>query len=163
MQHNKVGKSIVLVLAFVIPGLVFVFLKKFGKNEFEVTPLYTDTLPAALPGCPPVKELPYRIPESVLKSLGWSDSVSLCLLLFSEAPVKRVADVFPQHAVRQLAVIGQVSPDTLIHWKKCFLFVDEQKSLLLVDRDRRVRGHYVNTREDVDRLLTEATIILKNY
>jgi hypothetical protein len=48
-------------------------------------------------------------------------------------------------------------------WSRCYLFNTEQKPLLLVDQQGKIRGHYFNTREDVDRLLTEATIILKKY
>lgn len=156
-------KYLVLVLAFILPALVFLFLKKFGKNEFEVAPLYRDALPARAAGCPPVEQAPYRIPLTVLRSLGWSESVHLTLFSFGadDRQLNRITGAFGRDEINVVKVT--IAHDSLGMWSGCYLFNTEQKPLLLVDQERQIRGHYFNTREDVDRLLTEATIILRKY
>lgn len=153
----------VLVLAFVIPGSVFLFLKKFGKNEFAVTPLYQDAPPVRTPDCPPVGQGPYRIPPAILQSLGWPDSASLILYFFTEdeQQLSRVEATFLSPEITPVKV--EPRQDSLALWSRCYLFITEQRPLLLVDQDGRIRGHYGNTREEVDRLLMETAIILKKY
>lgn len=163
MQNKKILKYTVLVLAFVIPGFVFFFLKKFGKNEFEVTPLYQDRPPVQVADCPPLDNVPYRIPETIINALGGFGSSRLVLYCFTndEQQLNRVNETFNSDEIRWVKVVSL--QDSLALWSRCYLFVSEQKPLLLVDKHRRIRGHYFNTREDVDRLLMEAAIILKKY
>ncbi|QOI98656.1 MAG: hypothetical protein HRU69_14715 [Flammeovirgaceae bacterium] len=160
MLSRKFLKYIVLVLAFVIPGFVFFFLKKFGKNEFEVAPLYQDGPPVQAPGCPPFGPEPYRVPDAILDSLGGFGSTPLILYAFirEDQQLMRVKESFAANEITLVKVM--TVRDSLA---RCYLFIAEQKPLVLVDQDRRIRGHYFNTREDVDRLLTEAAIILKKY
>jgi hypothetical protein len=163
MRNRGALKYLVLILAFILPGFVFFFLKKFGKNEFDVAPLYRDALPARTSDCPPVGPGPYRIPETILKSLGWSEPARLTLYAFTadEQQLGRIADAFEGDEVYLVKVT--YGHDSLAVWSRCYLFNTEQKPLLLVDQQRQIRGHYFNTREEVDRLLTEAAIILKKY
>ncbi|MFN3840765.1 MAG: hypothetical protein ACK4RF_08660 [Cyclobacteriaceae bacterium] len=168
MQSKKFRKWLVLFLALVIPACIYIFLKKFGQNQFDVAPLYAEA-PPELPGdCPPHQGGPYRIPEFVLESLGWSDSASLFLFLFTEGghPVGRITEAFQPDELRQVPVNAGNNPVVeadLSWWNACYLFVSEQRPLLLVDKERQIRGHYGNTREDIDRLLMEAAIILRKY
>jgi len=163
MQNRGLLKYLVLVVAFILPGLIFLFLKKFGKNEFDVAPLYHDVLPARAADCPPVEQGPYRIPLTVLQSLGWSESAHLTLFSFGadDRQLDRVTSAFGREEINLVKVT--IGLDSLAVWSRCYLFNTEQKPLLLVDQKRQIRGHYFDTREDVDRLLTEATIILKKY
>ncbi|MCK6617732.1 MAG: hypothetical protein L6Q51_08810 [Cyclobacteriaceae bacterium] len=160
MRSRKFLKYIVLALAFVIPGFVFFFLKKFGKNEFEVPPLYQDGPPMQVTGCPPLKAEAYSISETILDSLNGFGSSLLVLYAFmqDDQQLKRVKESFNAHEVALVNIMTNHK-----NLARCYLFVTEQKPLVLVDQDRRIRGHYFNTREDVDRLLTEAAIILKKY
>lgn len=160
MLNRKFLKYIVLVLAFVIPGFVFFFLKKFGKNEFEVAPLYQDVPPVPAAGCPPPGLEPYLVPDAILDSLGEFGSTPLVLYAFMQdnQQLRRVKESFNAHEVSLVNITTNHE-----NLARCYLFLTKQKPLVLVDQDRRIRGHYFNTREDVDRLLTEAAIILKKY
>jgi len=51
-----------------------------------------------------------------------------------------------------------------LFWKNCVLFLKGPADMVVVDRRGRLRGQYILAdREEVDRLLTEVSIILKRY
>ncbi len=57
-----------------------------------------------------------------------------------------------------------IESGTLAERKKCFLFLEEPNDLILVDSAKRIRGYYqLSSREEVDRLLMELSIMLKRY
>lgn len=172
------------MLALALPALVFLFLKFFGKNQFEVEPLFASGVDGVPADCPYHEtEKPYRIPEQVLQSLQWTSTDSLTLYYFGAVnganPFTRItADftlektrlwtVFPIEKETDVSIASDqliyVSRDKSEQWKKCFLFLKEPNDLVLVDHQRRIRGYYISeNREDLDRLLTEIAIILKNY
>lgn len=175
-------KLILLVLALALPIGIFLFLKFFGKNEFAVEPLYTTGI-SVPDGCPLPAAGAYAIPERILNRLSWSERDSLTLFLFAskengKANWERIQDRFLDRELRRVWVqidsnsldfepIGKaifISPDSLKIFNTCFFFLKEPYNLLLVDNKRRIRGNYVlNNREEIDRLLLEAKIILKKY
>ena len=178
---NK-GKAILLVLALVLPVSVFLFLKFFGKNEFAVEPFYVNELPEGLhERCSFAYTLPYLVPEHILSGLSWSMEDSLTLFCFVEPHqknlLKRISERYQQPQLKIVSVnsgdsahfhpnIEDVMPpiDSLDVWKPCFLFIKGPNDLLLVDRQRRIRGSYqLDNRDEVDRLMVELSIILKLY
>jgi hypothetical protein len=159
------GKFIYLFLALLLPGLVFVFLKLFGRNEFAVAPLYQTTAPASR-ACGPVT-IPYQVPDSVMSQLPLGND-SLVVVVFGEMSVDgeaqftRVQAESKDDAV-QLIAFKLPSPKN-VAWKQCSFFLAEPFNTVLVDYTGRIRGEYdMNDRKEVDRLLTEMTIILKKY
>jgi hypothetical protein len=168
------GKQLIfLLIALVLPGCVFVFLKIFGKNEFAVEPLYSAVAPEVPAGCSPVT-VPYYVPDSIVKQLNFrqdslsADKAGLVLVMLGDlsadgiTQLKRVDEEYNTDPVHQ-TVIGGSDP-RMSSWKKCIFFLKEPFDLVLVDRKGALRGQYnSNDREDVDRLLTEITIILKKY
>ncbi len=175
-------KFFLLVLALALPIGIFLFLKYFGKNEFSVEPLYSTGV-SVPDGCPIPAAGAYAIPERVLNRLSWSERDSLTLFFIAskvdgKASPERIHGRFLEHELRRVWVqidsnlldfepIGKaviISPDSLKIFKACFFFLKEPYNLLLVDNKRRIRGNYVlNNREEIDRLLLEAKIILKKY
>jgi hypothetical protein len=161
------GKQLIfLLIALVLPGCVFVFLKMFGKNEFAVEPLYSAVAPEVPAGCSPVT-VPYQVPDSIVKQLDFRQD-SLVLVALGDltadgiTQLKRVDEEYSTDPIRQ-TVIGSSDP-RMSSWKQCIFFLKEPFDLVLVDREGALRGQYSsNDREDVDRLLTEITIILKKY
>lgn len=163
MKGNKV---IFLFLAFLLPVLIFLFLKFFGKNEFVVEPLYITEAPEVPSGCAPVS-IPYHVPDSVKNSLTLEND-TLTLLVFGKpdkealTQLERVDEEFAGDAIHK-KIIGQADPE-YISLKQCIFFLKEPFDIVLVDRRGTIRGQYVNNdREDIDRLLTEIAIILKKY
>jgi hypothetical protein len=160
------SKVMLLIVAFLLPIGIFIFLKTFGKNEFDVPPLYADEAPVVQSGCVSPR-LPYRLPPGIVDSLHFEND-SLVLVMFgtpdktAQTQLKRVTDEFKDDALHQ-KIIASAVPYGLA-WKQCIFFLNEPYDLALVDRSGAIRGQYTaNDREEVDRLLTELTIILKKY
>ncbi len=180
----KGTKIIYLLLALALPVFVFLFLKYFGQNQFNVEPLFTASLPEGVhPECDHAYELPYSIPEHILQDMEWSSSDSLTLFYFTSVKSSAAAlnQIQEEHLSAEVHVVelredsrkpelldslGLKTPEerSEAYVKKCFLFMDEPNNLLLVDNQRRIRGIYqVENRDEVDRLLLELKIILKKY
>ncbi|MEO7990156.1 MAG: hypothetical protein ABI663_11475 [Chryseolinea sp.] len=162
----KQKKSIFLFLALILPVLIFLFLKFFGKNEFAVKPLFVESNSEIPSGCLPVA-FPYHVPDSVMRQLGIKED-SLALVLFGEPDeegkiqINRIMDEISKDGIRMIRF--PAPGPKVAQWKKCVFFLKEPLDLVLVDRGGLIRGQYVsNDREEVDRLLTEITIILKKY
>lgn len=162
----KGNKLIFLFLAFLLPVLIFLFLRFFGKNEFAVEPLFVTEAPEVPSGCVSVS-IPYHVPDSITKSLT-SENDSLTLFVFGKpdkealTQLARLDEEFADEAIHK-KFIEQTHPE-YTSLKQCIFFLKEPFDLVLVDRRGTIRGQYVNNdREDVDRLLTEIAIILKKY
>ncbi|RAV98584.1 hypothetical protein [Pseudochryseolinea flava] len=159
------SKFIYLFLALLLPGCIFVFLKLFGRNEFAVAPLY-QSAPPTVTGCSNVT-LPYSVPDTVLSTLNFGRD-KLVVVIFDEttvdgrAQIDRVTDEIKDDAVH---IIHHTSLDVKTSsWKRCTFFLAEPRNTVLVDAQGKIRGEYtMSDREEVDRLLTEITIILKKY
>jgi len=160
-----IKKAVFLFLALVFPICIFLFLKFFGKNEFNVQPLYTTEYPAIEAGCRAVK-IPYSVPDSVMIQLPF-ENADLLLLKFgspgseSANQIRRIQEEFTNDPVK--VFVGTDTQQT-ISWRRCVFFLKEPFDLVLVDRQGVIRGQYTSDdREEVDRLVTELSILLKKY
>lgn len=160
-------KLVLLILALALPVLIFVFLKFFGKNEFTVEPLFAEG-PPAVSGCPEYPQGQYCLPAELLAGLNWSTADRLTLIWVGgdqqhNAFEDRLREDFTI-AEMKIASVSGISTDSLQHLRTCCFFMNEPYDLLLVDEQRRIRGIYqAENREEIDRLLVEAKIILKKY
>lgn len=181
----KINKLIYLFLVLALPIGIFLFLKYFGENKFEVEPLFSKGVTVSDPTCNNPSSGQYTIPVKMLDRLNWYETDSLTLFYFaaernkSNNPFNRIADNFTADELNLIQVLPSANQDSvppstlqlvliqkdyLTHWKKCFFFIQEPYDLLLVDRARRIRGFYqLENREEIDRLIVEANIILKKY
>ncbi len=160
----KATKIIFLFLLLGLPALIFAMLKIFGKNEFDVQPLFSESVPE-ISGCMINHTLPYRVPDSVLTTLS-SEKDSLMCIHFE--PLSEEANVQLQRAVDQFkndpVMITSSNASTNPDWKRCVFLLDGEQNLVLIDRKGLIRGQYIaSDRDDMDRLLTEITILLKKY
>lgn len=164
---NGSRKALYLFLALILPGLVFLFLKYFGKNEFAVEPLFVKEAPAPVAGCGTVT-LPYSLPDSVIKPL-FREQDSLSLILFGaltsntmESQWKRTQQELGANPVQFLHYVD--TSRTTQTLSQCTFLLREPFDAVLVDRNGVIRGQYdLADREDADRLITEVIIILKKY
>ena len=159
-------KTLFLFLAFVLPIGIFLFLRFFGKNEFSVQPLYVNEYPEVMEGCTAVENLPYAIPDSVLLQLPL-DNKELVLLKFGDQDtesanqLRRTEEQFSNEPVVLMTMPAGSKSD---YWKRCVFFLKEPLDLVLIDRSGVIRGQYNSSRrEEIDRLITELSIILKKY
>jgi len=162
----KQQKAVFLFLALILPVCIFLFLKFFGKNEFAVTPLYVDVPPASREGCQPIRAIPYHIPDSIKVQLPF-DNDSLVVVYVGELTnessnqLNRIDTEFKQFPV---GVLQLPDDDKARYWKNCIFFLYNPFDLVLLDSKGMIRGQYESaSREEMDRLLTELSIILKQY
>ncbi len=158
-------KLLYLFLALLLPVVVFLFLKSFGRNEFNVPVMHQDSIPALVSDCGYRYEAPYRIPDPVMNRIRGNSSDSLYVLYFdssADAAIARVRTEFGSDPVK--VVYEDSSEDGVAAFKKCVLLMEDNVSVALVDHRNRIRGYYdLHDREDVDRLIVEIKIILKKY
>lgn len=161
---NNPRKSLFLFLALLLPVVIFIFLRLFGRNEFAVQPLFEKEPPPAIPGCPPSPVLPYVVHDSIrARYIAPSDSLTVIfygpLTGESRNQFARVAE--EARADVHVAELAEVPGDAV---RSCAFFLQGDTNVVMLDRRGAIRGQYAsNNREDIDRLLTEITIILKKY
>lgn len=179
VMGGKLMKWLVLVVALVAPVAVILFLHIFGRNEFEVTPLFTDSLPHRPSWCPQDAQVPYVIPRELRPRISLTGNTHLILYCVEEPEalvLQRIEHAFNADELR-VAVLSADSikgtrpniiyiympPDSMSLYYSCYFFLPEQNKMVLVDDSGRIRGYYGSVREDLDKLLMEVTIILKKY
>jgi len=195
---KKVTKVFFLFLAFVLPVSIFVFLKLFGRNEFDVAPLFVTEAPPHTEGCGFVPSLPYFVPDSI-RSRYHLTADSLTVIFFApvsgeelnqldrirEQTASDPVQILESTSVAAIAGTGvQENPDSSVlktaspaaagdassipagsdAVRRCLFFLDNDLNVVMLDRRGAIRGQYTaGDRDDMDRLLTEITIILKKY
>ena len=158
-------KVIFLFVALLLPAVIFVFLKMFGKNKFDVSPLYTTEYPTAVEECGVNIALPYVIPDT-LQTRFQTKQNPLTLLYFGspendpEKQINRVKRDFKNDV--NLQVLSDSTGGEQL--KRCIFFLSEFQDIVLLDQNGAIRGQYVSTeRKEMDRLVTELSILLKQY
>jgi hypothetical protein len=163
----KRKKIIFLTLALVLPVGIFVFLKIFGRNEFQVPVMYENEKVEAPENCNFPYTIPYRIPDSVLRTVARNAGDSLFVFYFDPAvntAMKRVSVEFDSALVEVIhpAEIRKKTDVTVL--QQCVLLMKPGVSVALVDHNNRIRGYYNGAdRDEVDRLIVEIKIILREY
>ncbi|MCD9017460.1 hypothetical protein [Parachryseolinea silvisoli] len=162
------GKGILLLVALVLPTCIFVFLKFFGKNEFAVEPLYQVAPKEGVAAECGALNFPYQVPDSVLKKYVQMGKDSMVLLAVgelnkeSDTQLKRVEEEFGDISFIRRLMTNQAPLNRTL--RKCVFLLPESSNLVLIDKEGTIRGQYnASDREDVDRMLTELTIIFKKY
>jgi len=158
-----VKKGIYLFLALLLPGLIFVFLKFAGKNEFNIPVFHEHGVAEPPLDCNRNYESPYRvppatgaIPEVIVFPSDGLDIAKFQTLLREEFSVDAVEIV---EANRRWP-----DQDSLVQMKKCIYLTNEPYNTVLVDKVGAIRGYYDSRlREEEDRLRVELKILLKRY
>ena len=174
-------KFLYLFLALALPGLIFVFLKKFGKNEFTV-PVYFETGLTPDSICTVAAAGPYQVPDSIVQKIGfrWPAGIKVVVVFpfvkddLSE--VQRVADKYAADSVAVVVLSGiPNNPKTQLQTVfldynnfgsavLCWLRMNEPWSVALLDEKNQIRGYYDGSkRDEMDRLDLELSILLKKY
>lgn len=179
-------KALLLFLALLLPVLIFVFLKSFGKNEFEVPVLFTDSV-SIPPACTAYTyATPYRIADSVLQKIEWKETDSLTLVVLDDTiaaheheraiHLNRVKTAFKtesyricyvSHAPREINndQVYVFSETELLTLRKCVLLMNSIDDVVIIDSKKQIRGQYnLQKREDADRMIMqEMNILFKRY
>lgn len=159
-------KSLFLVLALVLPVGIFLFLKFFGRNEFEVEPLFQLPVPVA-DRCGPDYVFPYVIPDSIAQELNIQQT-ELTVVIFAltkdefSSQVNRIEDEFSADPVQ--VKWWMRDDDESQFARQCIFLMNDSLNFALLDKQGRIRGQYDATSlDEMDRLIVEMRIILKKY
>ena len=158
-------KLLYLFLALLLPGLIFIFLKLAGRNEFTIPIYYEDKVTDKIKGCDLTYPVPYHLPDSAWR--GGKKILTANLFIFTETGFDGNKLKSALEDEMGAGILGwikmSVDPAELEKWKCTFLLQDSWQ-LVLVDQEKRIRGYYnPQLREDRDRLRVELKILLKKY
>jgi len=162
-------KIIYLFLALLLPGLIFLFLKKFGKNEFAIPTYYQRGVDSLNAICGTRYVQPYQLPDSVLQKAGWAGRPAALFLFQKEVlgnkEFKRMLDSFDQNEFQVVELdLQRMGEAPFNRWSSCVFMVHAPRNVVLVDGEKKIRGYYaIGSREEADRLILEIEILLKKY
>ncbi len=160
-------KILYLFLALALPVLVFLFLKYFGKNEFDIPVYYTKGVGDSAAICGIKTKGQYFVSDSAFSSLKCNSCGVMLILDVNEAERKSIDQFLKESSFTNL---GLAFMDNLLHgedrtkFKDCVLFLKSPWNAVLLDKQRRIRGYYkIGDRAEMDRLEVELKILLKQY
>ena len=163
----KGKKLIFLVLALLFPVTIFIFLKLFGRNEFQVPVRFTNAMPEMPADCDYDYSAPYLIADSVMKVFQGNGRDSLYVFSLDDKHAEamgRITAEFGDDAVQVIDGEDAKAKFDASFLRRCVLLMRGDAAVALVDHGRRIRGYYdAKDREEVDRLIVEMKIILKQY
>src|SRR5688572_26534821 len=125
-------KALFLFLALLLPVGIFIFLRMFGKNEFDVPAFYQDKAPVVNASCQYDYQFPYRIADSLLTKLSDTQKNQLYLIHFSEV-TSRMKQEITHKELSFVAANDLAKPGELDALRKCILVVPANEDLVVVD------------------------------
>lgn len=162
-------KALYLFLALLLPGLIFVFLKYAGRNEFAIPVFYGEGVQDTSLECGIINGAPYYLPDVICRKTGMTGKANVLLFPSKGLDVGRLRNVLQGEQGINEVVLREAFPlagnDSLCGvWKKCIFLVKEPRQAVLFDDERRIRGYYdLRNRDEEDRLRVELKILLKKY
>lgn len=152
------------MLAFVLPGLIFIFLKIFGNNQFDIPVYYKDGLNDAPTECHRSSKGQYYLSDSVLNKVKWTKGAVLWISgLTSDEKKELIRGLESGKPVGlQLINLDSLGGGGWENVKACDLLMKKPWNAVLTDDQKRIRGYYsLSSREELDRLEIELEILLK--
>ena len=160
-----------LFLALLLPGLIFVFLKYAGSNQFDIPVYYEKGVKNTPADCAVSGDLPYTLPDSLWHAWGIKRK-GANVITFSAAGLDHAARITgaisKELAADELQFLeaSSVSMDSVSvqRWRDCVFFLQNPWQTVLFDNAGRIRGYYdLRSRDEVDRLRVELKILLNHY
>lgn len=159
-------KIVILFLGLLLPVLIFIFLRTFGKNEFDVPLLHHDGVIEKPSGCDLAYTAPYILDDTVVEKFTEPQIEHLLLVQFGK-PIKKLRDLLAENGEVTYVNEGEVdfaSDERKDFMRRCVLLMPEPSDVILIDNQKRIRGYYdLDDRDELDRLDAELMILLKKY
>jgi protein SCO1/2 len=158
-------KWVYLFLGLLFPLLISLFLRYFGKNEFNIPVYFKNGVDSLKSNCAFNYSKPYVLPDSVFTFFKNDKHLAMVITLDSSAEAdknfKRLNSEVGSTDFKFVSLTG----DSLNHQlASCILFLNKPWTTVLVDKENKIRGYYApNTLEEADRLIVEMKILLKQY
>lgn len=152
-------------MALILPGIIFVFLKVFGRNEFSIPVYYQQGVEEVRETCGYPYETPYLVPDSILNFFAEGEKAVLLVANSTDKIKSNMSHVVSQVASDKYQVVYAThSGLPWDEWYSCFFFLQKPWSVVLIDSENQIRGYYnPETREEADRLTVELKILLRQY
>ncbi|UII24798.1 hypothetical protein LVD15_15925 [Fulvivirga maritima] len=170
---NKFVKIAFLIITLAIPVVIFLFLKMFGTNKFDIPVYYQDE--GSISACQTAKA-PFYLPDSLfvgdkgqlafLFEEGMSDETQLT------NQINRLKDsfsgqmpnfvVYANSPVKLEGVKTQVMTNSYSELLHCGYLAEKSNQYVLVDNQKRIRGYYGTDLDEQDRLIVELKILNEN-
>src|SRR5271154_6842740 len=133
-------KFVYLFLALLLPGLIFVFLKRFGKNQFDIPFFYKNSADSLNAICGTSYSNPYSLADSVLKKTGWRRAGATLFTVDVAEPdnkqLKRISDTFSRAEYSIIDINPrQLGAATYKRWTSCVFFTAPPWNLVLMDKE----------------------------
>lgn len=155
----KNTKPIFLGLALLLPVVIFIFLKLFGKNKFDIPVYYKNGVDSV---CVINKSKPFEVDDIIIKSIDWKNQPALLTFAPSEKELENFKHVWQEIETEEVTSVYLAADST--QWRDCLLLMRSPWKTVLVDKDKHIRGYYnLNSREETDRLIVELKILLEQY
>jgi hypothetical protein len=161
------GKKVLfLFLVLALPTCVFVFLKIFGSNEFDVPLLYDKGVAVKPEECNVTYNQPYIVADTIIQKMS-AEEAFLRIINFADASARleeiRKEFVADDVVLLHHSAISNAYQDSNF-LQRCVFLTTAPNTIVLIDKERRIRGHYNGAdRDELDRLQAEIKIILKKY
>ncbi|MBT1705243.1 hypothetical protein [Chryseosolibacter indicus] len=158
-------KLIFLFVALLLPVLIFVFLRIFGKNQFEVPLIFEEGVTDVPSECNFEYTSPYVLPDSLVNKLSIAEN-KLTILTFARETqaLRRVVEGLNDDG-RITMLNGNAlgfKNENLV--KNCVLLLKSPNDVVLFDGQKQIRGYYDSRdRDELDRLEAELKILLEKY
>jgi hypothetical protein len=158
-------KNIYLSLALVVPVLVFVFLKFFGTNKFQI-PIFHQFRIEEVSGCRHEFKTPYVVEDSVIRFLTGKQGETI-LVVFINLQGENKLRIDKEAVEGRLKIVdmtaGAISQEKLKDIG-CTLLKPVTDNAVLIDAKKQIRGYYnLGNREEMDRLQVELKILFNEY
>lgn len=175
MKKKEIQFAVLFVL-LVIPALVFVFMKSFGKNNYEVERYYQTEIPYSVQQNCKLIAFPHRVESLTLNKMQIVLAIRDTIVNKAvKNTLRRIFERYSDAAEVTMVLKQKVSVEpyfnqklfSAVAWNEyvsCELLTDSIKpKMVLVDQKGMIRGYYDYwDAKEIDRLLLEVEIIKRN-
>lgn len=164
---NKLFKFILLIAILAIPIVIFLFLKSFGDNQFDIPYYHTKGVITPFKDCDYPQDT-FRVTmndkdnkrANVTLFFDEKESFTSNDLVNIRARLKSLfSEDFSFTAHGFNSALDSTSFRKLMH---CGFVTDTVNQFILHDKRGFIRGYYNTDLEEVDRLIVETKILLEN-
>jgi protein SCO1 len=173
---NKIIKFAFLLVMLGIPVAIFVFLKLFGSNKFDVDIYYQQGVESAFENDCKFPQGQFYVNPALLHKPN--ESINVVGFAKDEPTIEfvnmamRLRDLFDDNVAIELIsgnakgskdyYLNKIVNFSIDQAMTCDFVLNDINSLVLVDKQRRIRGYYSSDLDDIDRLIVEIKILLEN-
>ncbi len=159
----KSRQVLILLVALIFPSCIFIFLKIFGKNRFDVQPMFANEVPAISSECSVDYRLPYQVADSVLQRIGMGEN-RVAYIYFGDEGAERLFARVDERYENDPVTSTRLDPEENSFIRKCIFLLEEPFDVVLVDSNGVIRGQYnAHDRDEIDRLITEIAVLIEKY